>query len=186
MDAAGEPGYGFVRLNQLAIEHLLRAPMTRARRRSRLVDAVVQGRDPGRGDWCAGPGRARAASGRHRGRSGALVARAGCGGGAGRRARRRGGGFGGRAAARHGLPRRARVRWSGRRCCGTTPGRPGRPRTWSPSWAAAMPGKGRPPGRTRSAACRWPRSRSPSCGGWPTASRTRWRAPPPSACRTTG
>ena len=25
VDAAGEPGYGFIRLNQLAIEHLLRA-----------------------------------------------------------------------------------------------------------------------------------------------------------------
>ena len=51
------------------------------------------------------------------------------------------------------------ARWCARRCSGTTPARRRRPPTWSPSSAAAAPG------RRRSARCRSPRSPSPSSGG---------------------
>ena len=84
----------------------------------------------------AGPARARPAPRRHGGRPRRLVGRAGRGAStAGRRARRRRGDRRRRPAARHGVPRRARARSSGPRCCGTTRARPRRPPTSSPSWA---------------------------------------------------
>ena len=60
----------------------------------------------------------------------------------GRRPRRRRGRLGGRAAARHGLPRLARRGGAARRCCGTTPARPGPPRTWSRELGDGDAGRG--------------------------------------------
>ena len=56
------------------------------------------------------------------------------------------------------------ARWCGRRCCGTTPARR-RAAADLIDELAAVPAR---PGPRRSAACRWPASRSPSCAGWPT------------------
>ena len=75
-------------------------------RRGRLVDPVLQGRRAGRGEWCPGAQRPRAAPRRHRGPSGRLVGGAAAGHRGRRRARRRRGGVRRGPAARHGLPRR--------------------------------------------------------------------------------
>ena len=112
----------------------------------------------------AGPGRPPR---RDRGRPGRLV-----GGAAAAIAEAAGGlddvaavGVGG-PAARHGLPRRRPARWSARPCSGTTPARPAAAADLvaelggARAWAEAV------------GSCRWPRSPSPSCAGWPTTSRT--------------
>ena len=80
-----------------------------ARRRGRLVDAVVQGGHPRRRLRRARALRVGAAPGRHRGRARRPGGRRCIAAiDAGRRPRRRGGGVGRGAAARHGLPRRRR------------------------------------------------------------------------------
>ena len=103
-----------------------------ARRRGRLLDPVLQGRGPRRGDRRAGARGPGAAPGRHRGRPGGLV-----GGAAARRSPRPAGSTTSRrsrsAASSTAWSASTRpARWCGRRCCGTTPGRPA---------AAARPGR---------------------------------------------
>ena len=107
-DAVGMRGYGFVRLNQLAVEHLLgRARLTNDPGcRGRLVDPVVQGRRARRRVRPAGALRRRAAPGGHRGRPRRLVDGPVHGRRARGRARRRRRALGGGAAARHGVPGR--------------------------------------------------------------------------------
>ena len=89
-------------------------------------------------DRRAGPRGPRAAPGRHRGRPGRLVdARCRTAVARGRRAGRRGRGRRSAASSTAWSASTRTARWSGRRCCGTTPARPARPPTWSPSSAAA-------------------------------------------------
>ncbi len=75
---------------------------------------------------------------------------------------RRGGDRGRRAAARHGRSRRATARWCGRRCSGTTPGRPRTPH----DLIAELGGPARV-GRRDRAPYRSRASPSPSCAGSP-------------------
>ena len=109
-DKAAERGCGFVR-----------AGPARARARAgRAMSALVAGVDTSTQSCTvvirdaehrrAGPARAGAAPGRHRGRPGRLGARPDRGARGRRRARRRRGGRRRRPAARHGVPRRARRR----------------------------------------------------------------------------
>ena len=125
-------------------------------------------RDADTGD--AGPPGARPAPGRHRGRPGRLVGRA-----AAPRSRRPAGSTTStaiarrRPAARHGVPRRG-----GR-------GRPARAAVERHALGAGRRRPGRRArragvGRRRRAACRSPRSPSPSCAGSPSTSRTTPRA----------
>ena len=126
--------------------------------------------DPRRRDRRAGPPGAGGPPGRHRGAPGRLVGGAAAGDRRGRRARRRRRRLGRRPAARHGRASTRTARWSGRRCCGTTPARAGA----AADLIAELGGgdEGRRPGRTRSGWCRSPASPSPSCAGWPSTSRS--------------
>ena len=111
-----------------------------ARRRGRLVHPGLQGRRPRRGHRRAGARGPRAAPGRHRGRPGRVVDRP-AGRGAARPA-----GWTTSPPSRSAASSTAwsasttPARWSGRRCCGTTPARRPRRTTWSPSSAAARAG----------------------------------------------
>ena len=58
------------------------------------------------------------------------------------------------------------ARWSGRGCCGTT-----RSAAAAADLVAELCPDGRSGGPSRSVRCRWQRSRSPSCVGWPSTSR---------------
>ena len=124
-EAAGERGYGFVRLHQLAIEHLLGArggEADGAGRRRRLVDAVVQGASSATRRRVSSPGTGPPSTPRGR-RSTRGVGRRAAGGD------RPAGGLDDVAAVAVGAQQHGMVyldataRSSGRRCCGTTPAR---------------------------------------------------------------